>query len=406
MQIRHIVIPTQYYEPEIFQVNYLVRLFLAKGWKVTVIAPTPSYPSASWLRTISPSSFRHCGLTVHRFPVLKRNGTAIVTVINSIQFAVIASFVTFFYSVRYPKAEIFAVQYSPFTCIIPACVTAFLLNKEASIWIFDLWPQSVSVLLGDSLLARWLYSATSSCVSTLYSVFSRYYISSPSFMDTPVVRTLNDVQLLYSWEPAHVVPRLGDLEPDTSLPIRIVSIGNLGAAHSIDLIEKTLLYTSSSSFTWTFAGGGSGMTRLKSFCNSHNLKHVTFSGFLSKEDCLHTCAQADLSIVPFRDSEVSNTICFRFISSLSVATPVISFGSNTVSELVRHHCCGLILDDSDTATLPDHITSLSIPSLIYTIQSKILAVRSHYRKSSLALFKSRFSENAAEMSLQSFFADN
>ena len=405
---KHLIVPTQYYDPETFQVNHLVGLFLAKGWSVTVIAPAPSYPSASVLGDCTSALFRHHRLRIFRFPTLKRNGTVFFAVINSFLFATIGTFLTILYALRHPRAQVFAVQYSPFTCVVPAWAAAFFLNKKASLWIFDLWPQSISALLGRSLVITFFYSAIEACVSVVYSSFANYYVSSPSFLVAPLVRRLKNVELLHSWEPSNILPRLSIDTPDLAIPIRIISIGNLGAVHDLDLLEEFLLYSASMTFSWSFVGGGTGMARLQTFCTSHELNHVKFHGFLPKADCLRLCSLADLSIVPFRDSEVSDTICYRFVSSLSVATPVISFGSNAVSELVRSFSCGFILDRAqspDFSTPQDGSVSESLSVLVDVIQSRLTFIRSSCRDAAFALFESRFSEIAAETSLQRFFVD-
>lgn len=404
----HLIVPTQYYDPETFQVNHLVGLFLAKGWSVTVIAPAPSYPSASVLGDCTSAAFRHHRLRICRFPTLKRNGSVLFAVINSLLFAIIGSFLAIYYALRNPRAHVFAVQYSPFTCIVPAWAAAFFLNKKASLWIFDLWPQSISALLARSSAAKFAYAAIEACVSFVYSSFTNFFVSSPSFMIAPLVHRLKKVKLLYSWEPSHILPRLSCDSPDMGFPIRVISIGNLGAAHDLDLLEEFLLYTASRNFSCVFVGGGSGMSRLQKFCTSYELHHVNFHGFLPKADCLRLCSLADLSIVPFRHSEVSDTICYRFVSSLSVATPLISFGNNAVSELVRSCSCGFILDRSqrpDFQASDDGCVSESLSVMVDIIQSQLACIRSTYRDSAFALFESRFSETSAESVLHRFFVD-
>jgi glycosyltransferase involved in cell wall biosynthesis len=406
LESKHLIVPTQYYDPETFQVNHLVSLFLANGWSVTVIAPFPSYPSATALRGCTGPVFTHDRLKICRFPTIKRNGSIFSAGCNSICFVALGSLLSIFYALRYPKAYLFAVQYSPFTCIIPTWVAASLLNRRASLWIFDLWPQSISAFLGRNRLTKSIYSLIEAFVIRLYSTFSDFFVSSPSFASLPPVNRLRGVQLLYSWEPNHIVPRLGCAMTDLLRPIRVISIGNLGSAHDIDLLEEFLLFTESLNFTWSFIGGGSGMSRLMSFCSSHKLSNVSFHGFLPKAECLNFCSHADLSIVPFRDSEISDTICYRFVSSISVGTPVICFGDNAVSRLVLSGRCGFALgqtDQSDLQAPRGGLTSRSLPSLVLSISSEIALIRSSFREAAFALFQAHFSESAAESSLRRFF---
>jgi glycosyltransferase involved in cell wall biosynthesis len=304
---------------------------------------------------------------------------------------------------------VFAVQYSPFTCILPACIAAYLLGNKAGLWIFDLWPQSVSTLLRPSLFSKVAYSLIESFVSVVYAPFSFFFVSSPAFMRLSPVTRLKDVQLLYSWEPKDVLPRLGSNPLDLAGPIRLISIGNLGSAHDLDLVEEFLLLTDSLNITWSFIGGGSGISRLRSFCFFHGLSSVTFHGFLPKKDCLELCSQADFSIVPFKDSPISDTICYRFVSSLSVATPIISFGENAISELVRSSSCGFVLAQSSSPCFQstrDELVFDSLSDLAESLCCRLAFVRSSCRDLALELFNSRFSESAAEASLRATFFDS
>lgn len=403
---KHLIVPTQYYDPEIFQVNHLVSLFLANDWYVTVIAPFPSYPSVFALKGRSSPILRHDRLNICRFPVFKRDGSLFLAAINSFLFVIFGSFLTLYFSLKHPRAQIFAVQYSPFTCIIPAVVSAFLLNKKASLWVFDLWPQSISTLLAGSTVSRFLYSVIGGFVPFIYSSFSNFYVSSPSFMLLHPFKSLENISLLCSWESNVVPPRFGR-ENNISSPVRLISIGNLGVAHDLYLLERFLLYTRHRDFTWSFVGGGSGMSRLQSFCSLHELNNVLFHGFLPKNECLRLCSNADLSIVPFRDSEISDTICYRFVSSLSVATPVISFGDNCVSGFISSYECGFTLKNYDNLyPRPEDSSSAdSLSSLVSTITSRLSFIRSSARDSAFDCFMSNFSQSAAENVLKEFFVN-
>lgn len=403
---RHLIVPTQYYDPETFQVNHLVSLFLSKGWYVTVIAPVPSYPSSSAFRGCSAPVLNHDRLRVCRFPTFKRNGLMFSALLNSIAFVFVATFLTVFYSLRYPNAKLFAVQYSPFTCILPAWFCGLLLDRNISLWIFDLWPQSLSTFSKNSPLTQFAYCTIDSVVSAVYSKFSNLYASSPSFLASPPLNRFHGVQLLNSWETEEVPPRFGPKTPDLSAPIRIVSIGNLGLAHDLDALGEFLLLTSSPNFSWSFVGGGSGIATLRSFCLTHQLTNVSFEGFLPKTDCLRLCSDADVSLVPFKDSAVSNTICYRFVSSLSVATPVISFGNNAVSDLISSSSCGFVFQPSAPAALtglPNSFVFDTLLGLVESISSRARILRSDCRSSAFELYKSQYSERAAEDVLSHFF---
>ena len=169
-------------------------------------------------------------------------------------------------------------------------------------------------------------------------------MSSPGFTRADSIKHIDNVMLLRSWEPQIVPPILSRSLP-LSHPISIVSIGNIGNAHDVELLECLLLNTVDLNISFSFIGRGSLMPRLVQFCDLNRLNHITFNGFMSKSDCL--ALACDLSLIPFRDLNIADTLCFCFVSSLSVATPVISFGTNYVSQLVVDNQCGFVLPSSD-----------------------------------------------------------
>lgn len=394
MKLKHIIVPTQYFDPEIFQVNHLVSLFLEKGWEVTVIAPAPSYPNASFFQNVS-QELCHPNLVVKRFPVIKRNGKTALAIVNSLSYLLFCSVITFWYSLKHPQAVIIAVQYSPFTCIIPAWLSIIILKKDSILWIFDLWPNSISVIpVSSSYVANFVCKKLEGLIRIIYSGFNNIFVSSPSFLSS---KCLSQAQasVLYSWEKDVKDQFLTTTHDPINKEeaIHIISIGNLGNAHDLDLIEELLLHTSATDFRWSFVGSGSGMARIQKFCSMQAIKNVQFYGFKSKSECLELCAHADLSLIPFRESKVSDTICFRFVSSLSVGTPVISFGDNSVSALVKKSNCGFVFSKNCKGIY-------QIDKFLNEISDCVNNIRTSLRESAHLLFEQSFSKSAAERALR------
>ena len=406
MLTKRLILTTQYYDPEIFQVNHFVALLLSKGWNIVVIAPAPSYPSHVIFRNSSNAKYTHPNLSVIRFPTFKRNGSYLSVFLNSLLFVIIGSLLTLLYSLRFPAARLFSVQYSPISCIIPSFLVSFLLRRSFSLWVFDLWPQSISIYLSKSFVLRFIYSIINSLVSLVYHYSSLVFVSSPSFSRFLPASVLSKVKVLHSWEPLLISPRFSS-SPATYSSIKLASIGNIGAAHDIKALKCLITFTSKFNLTWTFVGGGSGMAVLNDFCVINKFTHVHFTGFLKKEDCLSLCRDSDFSIVPFLQSDIANTICYRFVSSLSVGTPILSFGDNSVSKLVAEHGCGLVYHPSESSLLPNldscsHFSSHS--SLFEYIFSNIPRIRSDFRQSAFKLFEASFSLSAAQSVISESFS--
>lgn len=410
MNIKYIIVPTQYFDPEIFQVNHLVALLLKRGWNVTVIAPIPSYPSKDCLtdqyNTVSGEKLKIC-----RFPTLRRNGSMLSAAINSGVYVVFATILTFYYATKQPSARIFAVQYSPFTCILPAWIACYALQRTSYLWVFDLWPQSLRLISKPGVFSSALGVFGESIIKRLYASFSTLFVSSPAFLDEKLIKNHPKINLLASWEPPALEPCLNRamLSFDS---IRICSIGNIGKAHDIELLQLLLRASNNWRVKWVFIGGGSEMQNLQKFCHQEGLLNASFLGFLSKQECLSECANSDLSIIPFQHSSIADTICYRFVSSLSVGTPVISFADNAISRLSVESGCGItLLRDQNSGSggfysnFDSLLTNYSAESLLESIMILLLKIRVDFRLSAFSLFETCFSESSAVRSLASAIAD-
>ena len=262
MKSKHLIVPTQYYDPETFQVNHLVSLFLENGWRVTVIAPFPSYPNKYEFDGDTGALYEHPRLRICRFPVVLRDGLFLTTILNSLCFLFFGTILSVYFALRYPQSHIFAVQYSPFTCIMPAWAASLLSNASASLWIFDLWPQSISAFFGRIPFRKYVFRSIESIVCFVYSGFSQIFVSSPSFLSKSPIKFFKGTETLHSWEPVSRSPRLCGASIDTSQSLRLISIGNLGSAHNIDLLENLLISECHANINWSFVGCGCWLARM------------------------------------------------------------------------------------------------------------------------------------------------
>ena len=133
------------------------------------------------------------------------------------------------------------------------------------LWIFDLWPNSMSVIpISNSYVANFASKHLESFIKIIYSGFGHIFVSSPSFLSSKCLKRAK-ASVLYSWEKEEKepFPSIASNLVNKDEFIKIISIGNLGNAHDLELIEKLLLHTSNKNFRWSFVGSGSGMTKLE-----------------------------------------------------------------------------------------------------------------------------------------------
>ena len=148
---------TQYFWPENFRINELVR-FLSKK-KSLVLTSYPSYPrKKKFDKTIYlRKKFFSKNCEIKRVPVYLRNNTNLSIILNYITFF-FSSFVIGFFKIIKKKFDLIFV-FCPFPILnaIPAILFKKLFKKKIVIWVLDLWPDTiVDLKLVNNKISIWI----------------------------------------------------------------------------------------------------------------------------------------------------------------------------------------------------------------------------------------------------------
>ena len=385
----NIIIISQYFSPEIFQVNEMA-IWLSRKFNVIVIAPFPSYPTK---RDIIKSNHNIDNVKIIRTPVITRDGSKLKYVFNQISFLISTIPVSIISAIILKPEYILTAQYSPFTSIVPCFIAKSFTKAKSFIWIFDLWPESIKLILNKNKILNFIYNIFLVIIRKIIGSFDKILISSPSFYYSDSLKNSKDISFLPTWESIEIETKNICFAPKKG-QLNICSVGNIGIAHDMVLLESLLLHSKEYIRSFVFLGGGSMIEHLKNYCTINNLYHVKFIGFQSKEKAIELLTKSHYSLVPFKESPIADTIPFRLITSLSVSTPIISFNKTYTSTLIQSEECGHILENSSKKE-------------IELFMNKILR-SNHYLKIENAnrLYNKSFSPKIIESKLSGLFKIN
>ncbi len=337
-----IIIPTQYFSPEIFQINDLCE-WLSNNYKIIIIAPQPSYPTFKDIKKNETKAFNK-NVKIIRFPVVKRNGSLIAFFLNQITYLLISIPITSFYTIIKKPKYIVVPQYSPFTSIIPAFIASFIRKVELYVWVFDLWPESIKLFRKKNIIFNFIYQFLIYITNIIIKRFDKVLISSPKFKYADSLKNCRKIINLNSWEPQNKALKNKKIS-QKSEKIIISSVGNIGNAHDIKLIKQFLLVADKSSIIINFAGGGSKINLLKEYVVDKNISNVCFYNYISKSKAKDLIRNSHFSLIPFKKSEISDTIPYRFITSLAFSTPLLSFNKTYVSQVIEKNNIGICFSE-------------------------------------------------------------
>ena len=147
MKIKKILIISHHFWPENFLINE-IALKLKKKFKVSVITGLPNYPKGEILRKyqkiISIKKENFNGVNIIRIPIIPRKQGKFYQLIFNYLSYLISGFY-FLRKINFNKLvdHIFVYSTSPITTALLGIYLKKKLNKKMTIWIQDLWPDSV-----------------------------------------------------------------------------------------------------------------------------------------------------------------------------------------------------------------------------------------------------------------------
>lgn len=271
---------SQYFHPESFRVNDLALSLKERGHEVVILTGQPNYPSGQFFEGYG---YFKCwseswkGLAIVRVPVFPRGrGGGVRLALNYL------SFVFFATLVGLPRLKghfdaTFVFATSPITSCLPAIFYKFWKHTPVSLWVQDLWPESVSatgfvkskrLVAGIGRLVRWIYSHC-----------NHILIQSQAFRPSVFQWGAQPEQVHYvpNWaedfynksnqlEPLHWPKGLND-------QFVILFAGNLGRAQSLPTIVDAAksLRSTHPNVHWVFIGTGSLEAWLRDQIASHDL---------------------------------------------------------------------------------------------------------------------------------------
>lgn len=358
-----ILIFSQYFWPESFIINDFVRNLAEQGCEVTVATGKPNYPSGNIFKGYEAwglqSEIFLNNIEIHRVPLWPRKqGGALNLLLNYFSF-VVAGLLFFPWLLRGKKFDqIVVFAPSPIVQAIPAILLKFLKKTHLSIWVQDLWPESLSAtnfirnkfilnLVGE--LVRWIYS----CTDTLL-VQSRAFIE-------PVAQYASRNKIMY-------FPNLYDIRAmriDKSITIppefkkvmvenfTFVFAGNLGSAQSLETIVKAAEQISDiEACKIVIVGSGSQSTWLQKQIDLKKLSNIYLAGRYPMDAMPEIFSYSKVLMVTLKAEPIFEyTIPSKVQAYLAAEKPILAAINGEGARIIEESGAGLVGPAEDANVL-------------------------------------------------------
>lgn len=361
-----LLVVTQYFWPESFRINDLVRAWTELGHEVTVVAGLPNYPAGRLFDGYSwrgPYRQEYAGAKVRRVPILTRGPHRGLRLLLNYASFVLSGIVVGPFVARDRYDVTFVYAPSPITICIPAIWFRWLRRIPVVFWVQDLWPDNLAaigavrsrrVLRAIEALSRWIYRRCDLVLG-----------QSEAFVE-PIRRVCPDVArlgVLPNWADAFYQPVTieADAPERAAWPsgFTVVFAGNLGSAQALHTaVEAAALLRGE--VHWVFIGDGNQRASLEDAVRRHDLEgHVQFLGWRPGEAMPRYLALADALLVSLRrDPGFASTVPAKLQSSLAMGRPVLAALEGEGARIVRESGGGVVVAQEDAVALAEGVRQL------------------------------------------------
>jgi glycosyltransferase involved in cell wall biosynthesis len=361
-----ILVVSQYFYPENFRINDLVKSLKDRGHEISVLTAKPNYPKGDYFNGYSWSKKNidyFNDVKVYRSNIfLRKNGGSLRLILNYLSFVFSGTIKLFSIKEKFDKIFIFAP--SPITVGIIGIFAAKKFKAKSYLWIHDLWPESVSATVGVN---NFIIIQTIDFFTRLIYKFSDFLlVQSPEFkfyLNKQKV-DLNKVTYYPYYAESFYKPkkRKEKLLKTFSRDFNIVFAGNIGVAQSFETIIESaeILKNKNQNVKFIIFGDGRDKNRIQSIIKEKKLEsYFDFKGVVAPEKMSNQFACADSLLITLKKADIfSYTIPGKLQSYLACGKPILGAVDGISKKIINESKSGLCAGSEDSEQLSQYIIEM------------------------------------------------
>lgn len=329
-----ILIVSQYFNPENFIINDIVRVLAEQGHEIVVATGKPNYPDGNVFpgyRAWGCQSERYLdSVDVLRVPIWPRGtGGAKNLVLNYLSF-VLSGILFFPWLLRkYDFDSILVFAPSPITQVIPAIFLKWLKKAKLVVWVQDLWPESLSAT--GFIKNQYVLTVVGKLVRCIYSFSDRLLIQSQAFVEpishyAPLEKVIYYPNSIDSDSLSYDSPISDELSSIFDERFCIVFAGNLGTAQALEtIVQAAVLLRDMDDICFILIGSGSRLSWLHKQKKEHGLDNLILPGRFPVSHMPAIFARAATLLVSLKNEPIfAQTVPSKIQAYLAAGRPIIA----------------------------------------------------------------------------------
>ena len=359
-----ILIVTQYYFPEQFQINEIAPELVKRGHDVTVLCGVPNYPKGVVYSGYVTKKERlkaekeyqqQTGVKVIHCNQIPRGHNPLQLILNYFSFMCNSKTVI----QKIVEAEeakydiVLGYQLSPITSMYAALEYKKLTGVPVVYYTLDLWPVSAQSQIHNT--KNPLYRLVARMSRHLYAGADKILVTSRPFID--YLHEVNNIPFdRMAYLPQHAGEEMLDMDLNAAENgiADFMFAGNIGAGQRIDvIIAAARILGPRPDYKIHIVGDGSKRMELEAEVVAEGLQdNVVFYGNQKRADMPSFYKKADALLITLRgNNEVGNTMPGKMQMYMTAGKPVLGAINGAANEVINESRCGSCVKAGDAEGL-------------------------------------------------------
>lgn len=352
-----ILIISQYYYPEQFQINEIAPELVRRGHEVTVVCGLPNYPKGEIFEGYEKEDVRR----KKEEEYLKETGVEVIHCLNvprgNNPLSLIRNYISFYRnankvvdSLSDDYDVVFCYQLSPITMALPAIRYKKRTSKPLLLYCLDIWPESAlaHVKFKKGLLYRYITRHS----GKIYRDCDRILVTSEPFINY-LSRKHEISEYKFGYLPQHADGGMLDhdfTKTEKDGKIHFMYAGNMGAGQTLDVIVKAAaILGKRDDYVVDMVGDGSKRAELEEMVSANGLSaNFVFHGNQKRADMPSFYKKADALLITLRgNNAVGDTMPGKLQMYMAVGKPILGAINGAAHQVIEEAQCGSCVKAGD-----------------------------------------------------------
>jgi colanic acid biosynthesis glycosyl transferase WcaI len=364
-----ILINTQYFWPETFRINDVVKFLQEKGYSIDILTGEPNYPDGKLFSDyiFNKKKFnKFYDSRVYRVPIITRGaGGPFRLFLNYLSYVISAILIGSFILRKNKYDLILTFATSPISVAIPSLFFSWIKNAKHILWVLDLWPDILKEL--GIVKSEFSFKVLNKIINYFYKKSDIILAQSKSFTKIIKERVLDKIKVVHfpSWsedlgkenqqkESSYLEKRIYENK------FNIVFTGNVGEAQNFDnIIEAANLLRDKKDIQWIIVGAGRKLDHIKRRIVKKKIDNFLILGHrpISEINFFHRIANVLLVSLMGKDY-LSCTIPGKISTYMQSKKSILGFIKGDAAELIKESKAGVVVNPNSPIALANTIEEL------------------------------------------------